>query len=141
MRTFLIHHIDAVIDTALGLWITIYCWLHRERLRSSPKKLARALPILAPLILLFGVLSFTFNFQSADGWQRVSTEDQRASADFPCAATASSANDSVGGVAVKRAIVQCNVPQRDINLRLSYNEIPAEGLSQTTEQRLKVMTD
>jgi hypothetical protein len=32
--------------------------------------------------------------------------------------------------------VHCNVPQRDINLRLSYNEIPPEGAGLTVEQRL-----
>lgn len=52
MRAFLIQHVDAVITTALGLWITVYSWRGRERLRANPKKVARALPILAPLIVV-----------------------------------------------------------------------------------------
>src|SRR5438874_2391175 len=136
MRAFLIQHVDAVITTALGLWITIYSWRQRERLRASPKKLARALPIMAPLVVVFGMLQFMLDSQPAYVWQRAFTSDQRASAEFPCAPTTEAATDSAQGVSVRRLTVSCNVPQRDINLRLSYNEIPAEGAGLTIEQRL-----
>jgi hypothetical protein len=36
--------------------------------------------------------------------------------------------------------VNCNIPQRDINLRLSYNEIPPEGAGLSIEQRLDGLT-
>lgn len=136
MRAFLIQHVDALISTGIGLWITVYSWRHRDRLRSSPKKLARALPILAPLVLVFGLLRFVLDSQPAYVWQRAVTSDQRASAEFPCATTTDTATDSAQGVSIRRLTVNCNVPQRDINLRLSYNEIPPEGTGLTDEQRL-----
>src|SRR5439155_18801916 len=136
MRTFFIQHIDAVITTALGLWITVYSWRKRERLRASPKKLARALPVLAPLVVVFDLLRSQIDSQPASVWQRAFTSDQRASAEFPCATTTEAATDSAQGVSIRRLTVNCNVPQRDINLRLSYNEIPREGAGLTIEQRL-----
>jgi hypothetical protein len=136
MRAFLIQHVDAIITTTLGLWITVYAWRQRERLRASPKKLARALPILAPLVVVFGLLRFVLESQPGYAWQRAFTSDQRASAEFPCATTTDSATDSAQGVSIRRLTLNCNVPQRDINLRLSYNEIPPEGAGLTIEQRL-----
>lgn len=136
MRAFLIQHIDALITTALGLWITVYSWRQRKRLQASPKKLARALPVLAPLVVVFGLLQFAIDSQPTYVWQRSFTSDQRASAEFPCTTTTETATDSAQGVSIKRLTVNCNVPQRDINLRLSYNEIPPEGASLTVEQRL-----
>jgi hypothetical protein len=136
MRAFLIQHVDAIITTTLGLLITVYAWRRRERLRASPKKLVRALPILAPLVVVFGLLRFVLDSQPAYVWQRTFTSDQRASAEFPCATTSEEATDSAQGVSIRRLTVNCNVPQRDINLRLSYNEIPPEGAGLTIEQRL-----
>ena len=141
MRAFFIQHIDALITTGLGLWITVYSWRQRERLRASPKKLVRALPVLAPLVVAFGLLQFVLGSQPAQVWQRVYTSDQRASAEFPCATTSETATDSAQGVSIKRLTVNCNVPQRDINLRLSYNEIPPEGASLTIEQRIDGLTN
>jgi hypothetical protein len=141
MRAFLIQHIDALITTALGLWITVYTWRQRERLRASPQKLVRALPVLAPLVVVFGLLRFVLDSQPAYVWQRVYTGDQRASAEFPCAATTETATDSAPGVSIRRVTVNCNVPQRDINLRLSYNEIPPEGAGLTIEQRFDGLTN
>jgi hypothetical protein len=136
MRAFLVQHVDAITTTTVGLWITVYAWRQRERLRASPKKLARTLPVLAPLVVVFGLLRFAFDSQPTDVWQRAFTTDQRASAEFPYAIATETAIDSAQGVSVRRFTVNCNVPQRDINLRLSYNEIPPEGAGLTIEQRL-----
>jgi len=137
MRAFLIQHVDALITTALGLWITVYSWRQRERLRASPKKLARALPVLAPLVVVFGLLRFVLDSQPAYVWHRAFTSDQRASAEFPCATTTETATDVAHGVSIQRLTASCNVPQRDINLRLTYNEIPPEGAGLTVEQRFE----
>lgn len=137
MRALLIQHPDAIITTALGLWITIFAWRARERLRASPRKVVRALPVLAPLLVVFGLLRFALDSAPPYAWQRNYTSDQRASAEFPCPATSKAATDSAQGVTLTRLTVNCNVPQRDINLRLSYNEIPPEGAGLTIEQRLE----
>ena len=69
MRAFLIQHVDALITTSLGLCIAVYSQRQRERLRASPKKLVRALPVLAPLVVAFGLLRFVFDSQPAYVWQ------------------------------------------------------------------------
>jgi hypothetical protein len=136
MRVFLIQHVDALITTAVGFCITVYSWQQHERLRASSKKLVRALPVLAPIVVVFGLQQFVFDSHPAYVWQRVYTSDQRASAEFPCANTTETTTDSAQGVSIRNLTVNCNVPQRDINLRLSYNEIPPEGAGLTVEQRL-----
>ncbi|PYJ84114.1 MAG: hypothetical protein DME22_13925 [Verrucomicrobia bacterium] len=120
----------------MGLLITVYSWRQRARLRASPKKLTRALPLLAPLVVVFGLLRFVLDSQPAYVWRRAFTGDKRASAEFPCAISTETATDSAQGVSIRRLTVNCNVPRRDINLRLSYNEIPPEGAGLTIEQRL-----
>jgi len=92
--------------------------------------------VLAPLVFAFGLLRFVLDSQPAYVWRRAVTNDQRASADFPCATTTETATDSAQGVSIRRLTVNCDVSQRDINLRLSYNEIPPEGAGLTVEQRL-----
>ncbi len=136
MRAFLLQHIDACITLAVGLWLTFYSWRHRERLRASPRKLTRALPILTAVVVISGLLQFAFDSKPAYPWHRAFTSDQRASAEFPCATTTETAADSAQGVSVQRLTVNCNVPRTDINLRLSFNEIPPEGEGFTIEQRL-----
>ncbi|MCX6905475.1 MAG: hypothetical protein NTW03_18755, partial [Verrucomicrobia bacterium] len=72
----------------------------------------------------------------AYAWRRAVTSDNRASAEFPCTTITQAATNSAQGVSIRQITVQCSVPQRDINLRLSYNEIPPEGAGLTVEQRL-----
>ena len=136
MRAFFIQHIDAIITTTLGLWITVYAWRQRDRLRASPQKLVRALPVVAPLVVVFGLVRFMLDSQPGYVWQRAFTNDQRASAEFPCPTTSEAATDSAQGASIRRLTINCNVPRRDINLRLSYNEIPPAGVGLTVEQRL-----
>jgi hypothetical protein len=136
MRGFLIQHIDALISIGFGIGLTLYSWVRRDRLQSSSKKIVRALPVLAPLVLVFGVLRLAFDSQPAFEWRRITTSDQRASAEFPCATSTSKATDSAQGVSIQRLTIDCNIPRRDINLRLTYNEIPPEGAGLSVEQRL-----
>jgi hypothetical protein len=139
MRAFLIQHIDSVITTTVGLCLTVYALRRRERLEASPKKLARAFPVLAPLVAVFGLLQFVLESQPGHLWQRASTNDQRASAEFPCLTTTETATDSALGVSVERHTVNCSVPKRDITLLMSHNEIPPEGMGLTVEQRLHAL--
>ena len=110
MRGFFIQHIDALISIGFGIGLTVYSWVHRDRLQSSPKKIVRALPVLAPLLLVFEVLRLAFDSQPAFEWRRITTGDQRASAEFPCAASTSKATDSAQGVSIKRLTIDCNIP-------------------------------
>lgn len=137
MNAFLIQHIDALITTIAGICFTIYSWRNRDRLRTSPKKIVRILPILAPLVLAFGLISFALDSHTKYSWQRVFTADKRASAEFPCATATVTATDSVGSISVKRVTVNCDIPRKGINLRLSRNEIPPESEALTPAQRFE----
>jgi len=137
MKTFIIQHIDAIITTALGLGLSIYAWRQRERLRASPQKIVRALPILALLVLAFGLLRFTFESRVTYEWHRVFTEDQHASAEFPRPTDTEIDTTSAKGIPIRR--IQCDVPYKSINLRLSNNDIPPEGLGLSVEQRIEAI--
>jgi hypothetical protein len=137
---FVIQHIDAIITTAAGLIACIVAFRKREQFRSNSNRFARGLPILAPLVLIFGLLQFVMDSRPAYSWQRFSTNDEHASAEFPIAPTREEATDHAGALSVHRIEMICNVPKRDINLRLSYNQIPPEGAGLTTSQRLEGMT-
>jgi len=139
MKTFIIQHIDAIITTALGLGLSIYAWHQRERLRASPQKIVRALPILALLVLAFGLLRFTFESRVTYEWHRVYSADHHASAEFPRPTDAETSTDTARGVSLQNLTIQCDIPYRSINLRLSYNGIPPEGAGLTVEQRIEGM--
>lgn len=136
MRAFFLQHVDALISIGIGLGLSVYSWLHRVRLFSSPNKLVRALPVLAPLILVFGILQLALEPQSQYSWHREFTSDRQASAEFPSATTVKAMTDSALGISIRRETVNCDVPRHDINLHLSYNEIPPEGANLTDEQRM-----
>jgi len=77
--------------------------------------------------------------QPAYVWQRVFTGDREASAEFPCTTTTETATDSSNGISIQRTTVKCTIPNRDITLHLSCNEIPAAGLRLTLDQRIAGM--
>jgi len=137
MKIFILQHIDAIITTALALCLLIYAWKHRKRLQSSPRKIDRALPALAIVLLLIGLLRLAFDSQPAYVWQRVYSDDQRASAEFPRPTDTEIDTTSAKGISIRR--IQCDVPYKSINLRLSHNDIPPEGLGPTVEQRIEAV--
>lgn len=136
MRLYFIQYIDAIITTILGLYFTIYAYRHRERLQTNSQKLVRILPVLAPLVLVFGLLRFAMDSQQTYVWHRVYSEDKQASVEFPLEAKSETVADVFQGVSLRRFTVQCDIPYRGINLRLSYNEIPGEQEGATLEQRI-----
>ena len=130
MRAFFLRHIDALISIGIGRGLSVYAWLHRVPLFSSPKKLMHALPVLVSLLLV------ACDSKPQNSWHRVFTSDRQASAEFPSATTVKTVTDSALGISIRRETVNCDVPRRDINLHLSYNEIPPEGANLTDEQRM-----
>ena len=89
-----------------------------------------ALPVLVSLLLV------ACDSKPQNSWHRVFTSDRQASAEFPSATTVKAVTDSALGISIRRETVNCDVPRRDINLHLSYNEIPPEGANLTDEQRM-----
>ena len=127
MKAFIIQYIDAIIPLAGGLFAAHLSWW---RLRTSAKTSVRVLRILSPLLIISGLLQFAFLSHPTYHWQRVYTHDRRASAEFPRSTITEKLPDSAGTVTIRCAI-------RDIDLRLSQNEIPEVGEARTAEQRLE----
>jgi len=129
MKAFIIQYIDAIIPFAGGLYGAYLSWW---RLRTSSRTSVRILRILSPLLVIFGLLQFALLSHPSYNWQRVYTNDHRASAEFPRSTTTEELPNSAGTVTIR-----CSVPNRDIDLRLSQNEIPTGSENLTAEQRLE----
>jgi len=129
MRAFIIQYIDAIIPAAIGLYCIFYSWWH---LRTSSKTPVRILRILSPFLVVFGLLQFALLSYPAYVWKPVYTSDHRASAEFPWATVTEEVPNSAHTVTIR-----CSIPHRDIDLRLSQNEIPPGSESLTAEQRLE----
>ena len=131
---FLISNIDAVITTVLGSFFTIYALRKREDLSSSSNGLMRLLPVLAPLVLIFGLIQFFIPTSSSDQpavWRIVKTDDGIAQVEFPTEPTRTEATDRAGEIEVHRISHVADLSDGKLSLRLSFNEhLPgSEGLS------------
>jgi hypothetical protein len=131
---FLVSNIDAVITTVFGMFFTIYALQKRESLSSSSNGLTRLLPVLAPLVLAFGLIQFFISGNAADpapAWRIVHTDDGIAQVEFPTTPTRTEATDRAGEIEVHRVSHVADLEGGKLNLRLSFNEYPpgSEGLS------------
>jgi hypothetical protein len=133
--------IDALVSLAGGIYVCLIGFgivspsKNKEKAEIWRKKWGGFMRVAGPLIALWGVYQLVAAFAPAT-WQRVSTKDGHASAEFPSPTTSEAAVESPGGIAVKRVTVRCNVPGKEIDLRLSYSEIPTESANLTVDQRL-----
>lgn len=135
---FLAQYIDAVIPTSGGLLFAIHSWRQRDKLRSSPKKIHRAWPYFTLLLLAIGIIRFIASSQPYT-WQRVYTDEQHASAEFPCVPKNEVTTGSVQGMPFQQATIRCDVPYRATDLRLSYNNILPESDNLSPDQRIDMM--
>jgi hypothetical protein len=131
---FLVSNIDAVITTVFGLFFTIYALRKRESLSTSSNRLTRLLPVLAPLVLAFGLIQFFISgnaTEPAPAWKIVHTDDGIAQVEFPTMPTRAEATDRAGEMEVHRVSHVADLADGKLNLRLSFNEFPpgSEGLS------------
>lgn len=133
MHAYLIQHIDALITTAIGIFITAYSLRDHKRLATNHSRMAQALRVLGPLIILTGFAELLVGSRAAYSWQRQFTGDRRASVEFPCPTATDTVNHSEQGVPIRRVTIACDVPNRDIDLRLTYDEIPAEAAKSVTQ--------
>jgi hypothetical protein len=139
MRSFLIHYGDFIVETALGLWLTVYAMRNRERLRASayPPANWRYLPALGPFLIVLAVLRLFLNAEPSPQWHREFTNDQRASAEFPYSTTAGPSVKSAGGNSILVFEVECVVPNRNIQLRLSLTEEQLGSRKATMAERIE----
>ncbi len=133
--------IDALVSLAGGIYVCLIGFgvvcpsKNREKAEIWRKKWGGFLRVAGPLIALWGAYQLTVAFAPSP-WRRVSTKDGHASAEFPSATTSEAAVESPGGIAVTRVTVRCKVPGKEIDLRLSYSEIPPGSANLTIDQRL-----
>ncbi len=134
--------IDALIPLACGTYVSLIGYgvvspsRDRQKGEAWRKKWGGFARVAGPLIVLWGAYGLAAGF-APYLWQRISTDDGHASAEFPVATTKEAAVDTLGGFKVKRVTVRCNVPGKEINLRLSYSEIPAESPNLPVDQRIE----
>lgn len=124
---FLVSNIDAVITTVLGAYFTIYALRKRGSLSSSANGLTRLLPVLAPMVLFFGLIQFFLPSSASDtapAWRIVETDDGVARVEFPTTPERAEATDRAGEIEVHRVSHVADLADGKLNLRLSFNEYP-----------------
>jgi hypothetical protein len=140
--SFLIQHVDSLIMTTVGVCWSVYAARHKDRVQTGRSWFVRKSYGIGLALVLCGVLLFlseTFRSASSYTWSSVSTNDGRASADFPAPVTTQAATDTGEGVSVRRVSTICDVPRKDISLRLSWSEIPAGAPALNVEQRIEAI--
>jgi len=127
MRSFIVQHIDALISTAGGLLACFYGY-RAPRAASVPtpaqQRATKILRICGPLVVLFGLVRFITDQPAAPTWQRHSTGDGFASAEFPATPQAKQQTDTLNGISVQRTSLTYNVPFKEISLFLSFSPMP-----------------
>ena len=122
MRTFLLQHINSLIMMAFGLCSLVVGFRAPEGQRRT-KMLRRC----GPVLFVCGLFCFAFAERPpAPDWQRYSTSDGLASAEFPATPEARQNTMEDNGVRTDAAILVCNFPYTQISLRLSFCAIPPE---------------
>jgi len=139
MRAFLIQHVDSLITMAGGACMAVFAVRRANQLRASKNRLVRNMHILGLILVGIGIARFAFESFATYSWRRVATSDGKASAEFPVQPTTETATDTFEGLSVTRVSLKCEVPYRDIKLRLTWSEIPPEGPALTAEERIAGM--
>ena len=141
MRSFAVEHIDALITTAGGLFVTFLAYRSRRAGRVSTPTQERAfkfLRVCGPLVVVFGVLYF-FMEQSAPTWRRHTTSDGFASAEFPAAPKFEQQTDTIEGVSSQRTTLSCEVPSKDLTLLLSFSSTGSNDPNISEADRLRAL--
>jgi hypothetical protein len=128
----LIEHVDSIIQIVLG---AVFSWLGYQRPSRLGARATKALKICGPALVVIGA-ALLFKPAAPLQWQRQSTSDGTASAEFPGTPKRQEVTDTVGAVSVQRTTFSFNVPGKDIALFLSSSPLPEGALGMTDEQRL-----
>lgn len=157
MKQYLLTHIDAVITTTFGVFITILSIQKRTELALSTNKMRRALPVLGPCVLAFGLIQlFIPSTKAEPKWQAVptkvipsnrvelraepklqvvSTDDGISSVVFPLPPIRNESTDRAQGLEVHRITYEVDTEDGRLNFRLSYSDFPAGSPPMTAEAR------
>jgi hypothetical protein len=144
IKQFIISNIDAVITTAFGAFITLSTIRKRKELLNSSNKLARSLPTLAPIVLIFGLIQFFLPHNTpaqATSWRIIHTDDRVAKVEFPTNPERSEATDRAGEIEVHRISHIANLEAGMLNFRLSFNEYPPSSGALSDNERITGIKD
>jgi hypothetical protein len=136
MPLFVVQHIDALITTIFGMIATAYGFSMRM---PGQQKTAKILRVCGPLVIVFGLLRFLIDQPAAADWQRHTTIDGVASAEFPAPPTAKQQTDTMNGVSSERTSLTYNVPLKDISLFLSFSPLATDEPSMPESERIATM--
>lgn len=137
MQPVLVQHIDSVIQIVVGVFFT---WAGFRSGRDRGARTTKIFRGCGPALVVIGGL-LLLRPQAAVQWHEYVTADQVAMAEFPGAARAQEATDTIGEVSVKRTSFTYDVPGKDIALFLSYSPLPADARALTEAQRVEGTID
>ena len=137
MPAFLMHHFDSLMMMVSGFGIAAYAIIRPARFQGARSWFVRNVHVMGLIVVVGGFLLFLSESFSVYSWTRLATSDGKASAEFPASATTETATDTFEGISAKRVTVKCDVPNRDISLRLSWTDTPSKGPALTVEERIE----
>jgi len=146
MQQYLLAHIDAVITTVFGAFFSFISIRNRSELNQSTNKLRRALPILAPLVLIWGLMQFAIPSKRSEPHptpklQVVTTEDGVSSVAFPISPTKRESTDRAQGIEVHRITYEAETEGGKLNFRLSYSDFPPGSPPLSAKERCDALRD
>lgn len=132
---------DAIVTTALGLWLYLYCHRHKKEVESSPDKMAKWVANLSPFVLAFGIYQFFLPVDPPPEWRWVETVDGVASAEFPMDPEIQEAFDEFNGERIRRISHSVTMQAGKIELRLMYNPYAMGAGDLPNETRLEELRE
>jgi hypothetical protein len=130
---FIVQHIDSLIQIVAGAFCS---WIAFRRSARPATRATKILRVCGPALIVIGSV-LLFQPAPATVWQRQSTSDHVASAEFPGSPTPKESTDTMGTVTVKRTSFTYDVPGKDIALFLSSSAIPEAARAMTDAQRIE----
>jgi hypothetical protein len=141
--------LDNAVYIGLGIaMIIVGLYQIRKKVRSGEYDEAKAKSqtkrawLVGCLIMGIGVFQFLVVSKLSDQaylWQRVSTTDGYASVEFPLTPAKEDKTYQDGANSIQIITFNCNLHNKDINLRLSYSQIPQKYANSTDNERLDAM--
>ncbi len=135
MRAFLLQHFESLVMMAASVVVVFafmrvpkgHGWFFRK-------------PYIAGGIMLAAAAFMYVSESSADySWKRLTTSDGKASAEFPASAAAETVAATSDGLSSQRTTMKCSVPNRDIQLHLTWTDIVPDGSDPAASQRAEAM--
>ena len=118
--------------TLSGVFFTVYAYSRRKTLREHSSKFFQLLPILAPILLLIGIILFfapnsqSINFSAVKVSQVLQATEGLAQVDFPESPEITNGKDIIDGFEVTRVTHSVDLAQGKVSLRFTVNEYPKE---------------